>query len=387
MAAGKIRRNTASNGADFFAVSKSGDISCRCQYPNENYYEGSGQGRNLSESYVSVDNIVILPNNISACQNVTYICPGESIPGTEWNYNCSSIVGGMRKRNLLRTQRELEGLMRTQSGLSAFHAIIEGQGSSTAVFVILPKNNPQCNTTTWQSTVSLSSLSVSSRSNSAVLQSAISLSEVPSQAPTSSSSTSCTKRKVNFDKADNGRPLAGGTFVHTDWLHKHGFRVTAQSGSALNMHPRLFDTANPGSNGIGGNHNSQLGSPNVGCSPSGPGVGGGGSPGAIGENCRPLRNVLIASTRRGDGMDSGKLIFEFDAMVVTLHDISLLNIKGAGNVIEIHGQGGVVEQKNISSVGTNGLQTLALNLPGVTKFVLDVKSFSAIAGFSYCSQI
>lgn len=94
---------------------------------------------------------------------------------------------------------------------------------------------------------------------------------------------------VDFDTAANGTLLPPGMYVSDEWID-YGMLLSVNGG--LGGLPRLFDTANPrGPNNKGGD--PDLGAPNTRCDSRGPGIGEGGWPGSVGENCNPLGNVLI----------------------------------------------------------------------------------------------
>lgn len=95
---------------------------------------------------------------------------------------------------------------------------------------------------------------------------------------------------VDFDKAADGTPLEAGLYVENQW-ETLGLTLFAEGGEGTL--PRLFDTSNPGgaTNKVCGDRD--LGAPNKKCPGGGPGEGVGGEPGAVGENCDPLGNVLI----------------------------------------------------------------------------------------------
>lgn len=95
---------------------------------------------------------------------------------------------------------------------------------------------------------------------------------------------------VNFDKAANGTALPAGLYVEKEW-ETLGLTLFAEGG--VGTLPRLFDTANPGGATNDDCGDRDLGAPNKECPGGGPGEGVGGEPGAPGENCDPLGNVLI----------------------------------------------------------------------------------------------
>ena len=93
----------------------------------------------------------------------------------------------------------------------------------------------------------------------------------------------CEPITIDFSKAANGSELRAGLYVSDEW---RGLGLTLGASGGIGNKPRLFDTANPGTEQKG---DPDLGAPNESC--GGPGVGAGGVKGSDGENCSPLGNV------------------------------------------------------------------------------------------------
>lgn len=110
--------------------------------------------------------------------------------------------------------------------------------------------------------------------------------------------TKCEAVTVNFDTDADGTALAPPLCVDKQW-EELGLTFFAEGGAG--KLPCLFDTANPGSEENGGD--ADLGAPNEGCSPSGPGIGEGGAPREPDENCESLGNVLIIQEKGIDVPD------------------------------------------------------------------------------------
>ena len=198
----------------------------------------------------------------------------------------------------------------------------------------------------------------------------------------SATSRECKSINLNFEKAEDGRPLAGGTFVGNEWFFKSGIKITARSHEGpQDIYPMIFDSGDVVLNGLDNKAISfQLGSPNIAC--GGVGVGKGGDIGQAGENCGFLSNVLIPSRRAGNPTSevsslSGILVFEFDEETA-VNAISLLNIMDTGSYIQIYQVDGTITDMALSSVGQNGFQTLQLNLDGVTQLSVFLNSFAAV---------
>jgi hypothetical protein len=123
----------------------------------------------------------------------------------------------------------------------------------------------------------------------------------------------------------NGTAIPGGTYVQDQWLAAYGLLLSACGG--FGDAPRLFNTSDIGDELIG---DSDLGSPNQFCSPSGPGVGAGGKPDQPGENCVPQGNVLIIQeedTEQPDDSEDGCCItFDFINKVEYVYEIGLMDI-------------------------------------------------------------
>jgi hypothetical protein len=86
----------------------------------------------------------------------------------------------------------------------------------------------------------------------------------------------CEKTNISFDTYVDGTPIPGGTYFKDQWLAKYGLQLSTSGG--FGNAPRLFNTSDPQFG------DSDLGSPNQFCKPSGPGVGEGGEPNQPGQN-------------------------------------------------------------------------------------------------------
>jgi hypothetical protein len=110
----------------------------------------------------------------------------------------------------------------------------------------------------------------------------------PTNVPPTPSSDTCTEQVVDFDQDSNGNGLPPGAYIGVTEYAAFGLTISASGG--LGSLPRLFDTANPGTQAKG---DPDLGAPNERCDGGGPGWGEGGEPDGAGPNCKPLGNVLI----------------------------------------------------------------------------------------------
>lgn len=175
----------------------------------------------------------------------------------------------------------------------------------------------------------------------------------------------CEAITVNFDQAADGTPLSPPLCVENEWAEL-GLTLFAEGGEG--SLPCIFDTANPGDERNGGD--SDLGAPNEGCTPSGPGTGVGGAPGQPGENCDPLGNVLIVQEPGvdvpDDNVDGGILTLDFPAPGGQyVYEIGLLDIDYATSVIVVYekDESGELAQTeiNVPLLGDNSKQTVLIN--------------------------
>jgi hypothetical protein len=97
-----------------------------------------------------------------------------------------------------------------------------------------------------------------------------------------------------------------------------GFTATASNNGTLS----IFNTSNI--QGSGSQFDPDLGSPNQGCNPSGPGRGAGGAPNSSFANCEPQGNALIIQDPRynypNDNVDGGCIVLDF------FREIELVNM-------------------------------------------------------------
>lgn len=102
----------------------------------------------------------------------------------------------------------------------------------------------------------------------------------------------------------SGNAVFKGMFVQNEWL-AYGMTLFAEGG--IGSLPRIFDSSDPGGEDTCGD--ADLGTPNKACPGGGPGHGIGGEPGAPGENCIFLGNILIiqepGSSCPDDHVDGG----------------------------------------------------------------------------------
>ncbi|MCS7466785.1 hypothetical protein NZK35_09035 [Stieleria sp. ICT_E10.1] len=143
----------------------------------------------------------------------------------------------------------------------------------------------------------------------------------------------------------------------------------------------IFDSSAP----TGGDHD--LGTPNQDF--SGPGIGSGGSSGAVGENNQALGNVLIIS-EDGDSNDpddeahGGTITFTFDTAVRIDH-IGLLDIdtnENGGTVVTVLTNSGQ-QSFNIAALGNNSFQQIPIDVDEVTSLVVTFPGSGAITELKF----
>ena len=92
----------------------------------------------------------------------------------------------------------------------------------------------------------------------------------------------CNLLKLDFESLNHGDCVSN--------QYQQSFGLLLSTSGGLGSLPHIFDTNNPVT---GEYRDSDVGSPNKHCPNGGPGVGEGGEPGRLGQNCNPLGNVLI----------------------------------------------------------------------------------------------
>jgi hypothetical protein len=199
---------------------------------------------------------------------------------------------------------------------------------------------------------------------------------------------SCTYIKIDFEKLPSDEELLGGEYL-TDEFAEYGVLMMSSSGGFLD-YPRLFSSANVGNMLYG---DSGLGSPNVLCDPSGPGVGDDGAPDQPGENCSPQGNVLIIqeendNTFQPDSSDTGgTIVFDFASNVSSVEEIGLLDIDEENCTISL--AYGTPNGKNRTTIdvipqGHNSVQTIAVNLARVSQLNVTFTGSGAVTFVGLC---
>jgi hypothetical protein len=173
-----------------------------------------------------------------------------------------------------------------------------------------------------------------------------------------------------------------------------GLTLFAEGGlsSKVGNMPRLFDTKNPGREKAG---DPDLGAPNIGCTPRGPGIGDGGKPGTPGANCAPQGNVLIVQGANrnpeipADAAYGGTITLDFpDAAGKYVSEIGLLDIDEKGSsvvVIYDNGKGGTSEKViPVPNLGNNSFQFVKIDTERVRWIKVMLRGSGAVTHIKFC---
>jgi hypothetical protein len=145
---------------------------------------------------------------------------------------------------------------------------------------------------------------------------------------------------VDFNNAVNGE------YVRNKWALSNGIIISAKKDADCNTTvgytpwgaARVFDTADPGTNNDNGD--PDLGSPNQGCVPAGPGVGDGGNPlvntNPNAWNCVPQnKSLIVQETNKvppDDAFCGGTITFDFYDAPAFINEVGLLDVDGHESV-------------------------------------------------------
>ena len=188
---------------------------------------------------------------------------------------------------------------------------------------------------------------------------------------------------IDFSESASGTPLYGGIYVGNEWDE---FGLILSSSGGYGTRPRLFDTSKPGNEDYG---DPDLSSPNEHCNPPGPGTGLGGIPGAAGENCHFLGNVLIIQEDNDDtaipddNVNGGVITFDFPNIVSKVYEIGLLDIDYAASITVVHETKYRVKETTIHVpiLGDNSVQVVPINYRNVRQIRLKVSRSGAVTFF------
>ena len=128
--------------------------------------------------------------------------------------------------------------------------------------------------------------------------------------------------------------------------------------------------------------------------PPGPGSGIGGEPGAPGENCNPLGNVLIiqepGAACPDDNVDGGMIIFDWAETPATVVDeIALLDVDYETKLTILYmTPNGNMSVKTIvvPQLGDNSYQVVKIDTPNVKQIVLMAARSVGVASLSFCYE-
>jgi hypothetical protein len=172
----------------------------------------------------------------------------------------------------------------------------------------------------------------------------------------------CASKILSFSKAGDRRTLPAGTSVANEWFPNLGVKITASSdGGPDNMHPMVFDMANPHSNGVSSENASMLGG-HV----------------ELGNVLVPLRGAGVV----GSADDYGILNFEFHEQTFVNY-ITLLNVDNFSKIFVTQASG-AVSIYGMDSAGLGGVQTVELGLENVIRLSVSFKTFAAIVSMDLC---
>ena len=136
---------------------------------------------------------------------------------------------------------------------------------------------------------------------------------------------------------------------------------------------------------------SDLGSPNQFCNPSGPGVGAGGEPNQPGENCVPQGNVLIiqeeGTVQPDANSEGGTITFDFTPEMDYVYEIGLMSIDTeTALTVEYQDKSGMKGTKdiNVPLLGPNSVQVVPINLANVYQIRLTLTCSDAVTFLSFC---
>jgi hypothetical protein len=206
--------------------------------------------------------------------------------------------------------------------------------------------------------------------------------------PTPPTAGGCSLTKVDFNKDAKGNYLNRGDYVSNQWAD---YGLVLSSIGGFGTRPRLFDTANPGTNQYG---DPDLGAPNEACPGGGPGWGAGGQPGTPGENCSPQGLALIVQEVNNsmeipdDNGDGGTIVMDFtEPGGQYVKEIGLLDMDYSADVIvEYLTSSGSIATRIIpvSILGDNSYQVVEIDQANVKWLKLRMQRSGAVTFITFC---
>lgn len=130
-------------------------------------------------------------------------------------------------------------------------------------------------------------------------------------------------------------------------------------------------------------------SPNIQCTPSGPGRGRPGQPGQEGENCAPLGNVLIVQEKSVEtvpeaSIEGGMILFSFPEEAERIDFLTLFNVEGSASSVTVVYDGTQRKEFAVTGLGRNAVQKVGINLEKVTSILVVFSGPSAVMNMSGC---
>lgn len=193
---------------------------------------------------------------------------------------------------------------------------------------------------------------------------------------------------LDFSKDSEGLSLVAGQYVGETEFAAYGLTLAASGG--VGTLPRLFDTKNPGTAEAG---DPDLGAPNIRCTPSGPGIGEGGEPGEIGENCAEQGLALIIQEYNNrpdvpdDNVNGGTITMNFEPKADYVFSFGILDADYRITVKVFYmSDDGVMLEKTIyvPLLGDNSYQVVPVETPNVVRIVIDMERSGAITYLHFC---
>ncbi|NND07809.1 MAG: T9SS type A sorting domain-containing protein [Saprospiraceae bacterium] len=205
---------------------------------------------------------------------------------------------------------------------------------------------------------------------------------------------------------ENGCTGSGETFVAIkdqpcQMIDFNGFVAGAIPGDQLGM--VMISAANKKGPGVATifpsgdppKHSEDLGTPNADF--GGPGKGKGGKKDNEGANSTAQEKVLIIAEnvvdRDGDGIldmpddntGGGTLIFDFPE-AIHLRSLKVIDIENEGSKIELYGGSKKLKTIPLGPLGDNSVQTIDIDVSGVSKMEVRLKGSGAIDDIVYCTS-
>jgi len=199
---------------------------------------------------------------------------------------------------------------------------------------------------------------------------------------------------VNFDDSPAG-PISEGDALaeqYAAWGVHISYVAEDIVGNPTSEGLIAFNTENAANQ-----HDNDLLTPNEGFEVDGVqgiGVGAGGAPGAVGENSRPLGNVMILQSTddandplADDSSAGGTMIFNFD-QPVRVHQIGILDIddEDGGNAKLYDGDNNLLQCVFYHRYGENAFENLGVDVRDVRRVEMFFTGSGATASLLFCQE-